>query len=121
MSTSLRCGSLLAPSSAPLGGERFEPLLAHGNVEVEQILSGESDQPVDYLQDHDEWVTLLAGGAVLDVEVERLRLRPGDWVFLPARVPHRVVSTAAGTSWLAVHVRPLAEASGPVGGPAGGG
>jgi len=51
-------------------------------------------------------VTLLAGAAVLDVDGDRMHLGPGDWAFLPADVPHTVVSTAAGTSWLAVHLHP---------------
>lgn len=59
-----------------------------------------------YLQEQDEWVTLLAGGAVLDVDGERLELGPGDWAFLPAGVAHAVVRTDAATSWLAVHVFP---------------
>ena len=48
---------------------------------------------------------MLAGGAVLEVDGRRLKLAPGDWVFLPAGVPHTVARTAAGTSWLAVHLR----------------
>lgn len=71
---------------------------------VEQILSGRNDQPVDFVQDHDEWVAVLAGAAVLDVEGERLDLRPGDWVLLPSGVRHSVVTTEAGTSWLALHL-----------------
>jgi cupin 2 domain-containing protein len=73
---------------------------------VEQILSAASERSRRYVQEQDEWVTLLAGAAVLEVDGERLRLAPGDWVFLPAAVPHTVESTAAGTSWLAVHLFP---------------
>lgn len=71
---------------------------------VEQILSGPDVEPEDYLQDHDEWITLLAGAAVLDVGGERVELGPGDWVLLPGGVPHRLVEVQGGSHWLAVHV-----------------
>jgi cupin 2 domain-containing protein len=74
---------------------------------VEQILSGPDVAPEDYLQDQDEWITLLAGAAVLDVGGERVELGPGDWVLLPAGVPHRLVEVQSGSNWLAVHVHPV--------------
>ncbi|MDP1807020.1 MAG: cupin domain-containing protein [Acidimicrobiales bacterium] len=73
---------------------------------MEQILSGPDVDPADYLQDSDEWITLLAGAAVLEVGGERVELGPGDWVLLPAGVPHRLVEVESGSNWLAVHVHP---------------
>ena len=70
----------------------------------EQILSGADVEPEDYLQDQDEWVVVLAGRAVMDVGGNRVELATGDWVLLPAGVPHRLVDVDAGTNWLAVHV-----------------
>ena len=75
-----------------------------GHVVVEQILSGRLDDPVDYCQEHDEWVVVLEGGAVLEVGNERLDMSGGDWVLLPAGVSHRLAETQPGTSWLAIHV-----------------
>jgi len=75
-------------------------------VRIEQILSAASQVPHDYLQDDDEWVVVLAGGAVLDVDGERRTLATGDWAFLPAGVPHAVIETEAGTNWLAVRLQP---------------
>jgi cupin 2 domain-containing protein len=73
-------------------------------VVFEQILSGADVKPEDYLQDQDEWVVVLAGRAVMEVAGDRVELAAGDWVLLPAAVPHRLVEVDAGTNWLAVHV-----------------
>lgn len=96
-------GRLLPPGDAPAVGERMEELARVAGVLVEHILSGELGAPVDYNQAHDEWVLVLSGRARLDVGSEHLELTGGDWVMLPAHVPHRLVETEAGTSWLAVH------------------
>ena len=69
---------------------------------VEQILSGVLSEPQGYEQDHDEWVVVLAGGEVLDVDGVAHELGAGDWWLLPAGTPHRLLRTEPGTSWLAV-------------------
>jgi cupin 2 domain-containing protein len=103
----VRRGHLHDAASAPAAGEeRFLELLAHRNLVVEQILSGVSERPSEYLQDQDEWVLVLAGGASMTVDGEPVELGPGDWVFLPGGVPHSVERTQEGTSWLAVHLHP---------------
>jgi uncharacterized cupin superfamily protein len=81
-----------------------EPVVRLRGLTVRQILSGRLDARQDYLQDDDEWVVVLDGSAVLEVAGERRTMGPGDWVLLPAGVPHAVVETAAGTNWLAVHL-----------------
>jgi cupin 2 domain-containing protein len=93
---------LLDGAAAPAVGEVTHLLGAGHGFTVEQILSGRLDVPSDFDQPHDEWVVLLEGSAVLEVVGERRVLGRGDWLLLRAHVPHRVVSTAAGTSWLAV-------------------
>jgi cupin 2 domain-containing protein len=57
------------------------------------------------VQDQDEWVVVLAGAAVVEVEGDRLDLRAEEWLFLPSGVLHTVLETEPGTSWLAVHLR----------------
>jgi mannose-6-phosphate isomerase-like protein (cupin superfamily) len=74
----VRRGRLREPSAAPPTGERVEPLVQVRNMAVEQILSGRLEEPVDYRQEQDEWVAVLAGSAVLVVDGERLELHPGD-------------------------------------------
>ena len=99
----LRRGRLFGASSAPEVGERVERLVELGGSVIEQIVSGELDQPVEFNQDHDEWFVLLQGGAELEVEGETLVLGSGEWMFLPSGTPHRLVATTPGSSWLAVH------------------
>jgi cupin 2 domain-containing protein len=96
-------GRLRPPADAPAAGERSDPIARLGRVSIHQILSGSLASPVDFDQAHDEWVVVLAGGAVLQVGDERVDLRAGDWILLPARVQHRLVETQPGTSWLALH------------------
>jgi mannose-6-phosphate isomerase-like protein (cupin superfamily) len=101
-----RKGRLLGPDEAPEHGERFELLVDRDGVIVEQILSAASTEPSSFLQPHDEWVVVTTGAATLDVGGERHELGPGDWVLIPGGVPHTVERTAAGTTWLAVHLPP---------------
>jgi cupin 2 domain-containing protein len=113
MSAEVARGRLREPSAAPARSEEFFELVRCRNLVVEQILSGELDEPLEYLQEQDELVLLLAGGAELSVGGETLKLEPGDWVFLPARVPHSVRRTEPETSWLAVHLHPGPGRTGP--------
>ena len=95
-------GRLAPPAIAPTRGETTAVLAVTAGFTVEQVLSGELDASVAYLQDHDEWFVVLAGGGVLDVDGVEHALGAGDWWCLPAGTPHRLVSTSPGTSWLAV-------------------
>jgi cupin 2 domain-containing protein len=99
-------GRLRPSSEAPAVGERSEEVGRLGGIVVEQILSGSLSAPVDYDQDHDEWVVVLGGGATLEVGDERRDLVAGDWVLLRAHERHRLVRTQPGTSWLALHASP---------------
>jgi mannose-6-phosphate isomerase-like protein (cupin superfamily) len=95
-------GRLQDPGAAPTVGEQVDELARTGAAVIEQITSGRLTVPVDYVQDVDEWVVVLAGRAVLEVDGVRLELTDGDWVLLPAGTPHRLLETEPGTSWLTV-------------------
>ena len=99
----------LGTGDVPPDGERFVELARLGDAVVDEILSSATPDTALQVQDHDEWVVLLAGHAELDVAGEVHTLRPDDWLFLPERTPPRVMSTAAGSLWLAVHAPPLAH------------
>ncbi len=79
-------------------------LLVHRAARIERIVSfGHSTEWYD--QDEDEWVAVLAGHAELEFDDgTRRRLIPGDHVYLPAHLRHRVASTSTTepTIWLAV-------------------
>lgn len=96
-------GNLFANAEPPIEGERFEFLGDLGGVRIEQIVSSARPELVEYDQAHDEWVVLLSGTAELEVAGQRLCMREGDYVLLPAHTRHRVLATSRGARWLAVH------------------
>lgn len=106
----MQTGNLFVDIEAPASGERFERLLAHRNLLIERIISSASTTPFESVQTQDEWVVLLQGKATLDVEGDRVELRSGDYVFLPAGTAHTVLCVSDGALWLAVH---LHQASAP--------
>ncbi|HOI87663.1 MAG TPA: cupin domain-containing protein [Lentimicrobium sp.] len=82
--------------------------LTGGDVLIERIVSrGHVTAPGEwYDQEKDEWVVLLTGEAGLEYENgTNINLRPGDYLFIPARKRHRVTytSTEPPCIWLAVH------------------
>ncbi len=87
-------------------GEAFEELARCRNVRIERILSSDRPESVLYDQVQDEWVCLLQGEAELWIDGETLTLRPGDYRFIPAGTPHRVIKTSTQPRclWLAVHI-----------------
>ncbi len=95
-------GRLAAPDLAPARGETTIPVATAAGFTVEQILSGRLDGTQAYAQDHDEWVVVHAGTAVLEVGGVEHHLSAGDWWLLPAGTPHRLLRTEPATSWIAV-------------------
>ena len=79
------------------------------NLRLERIVSFGNASPEGfwYNQTEHEWVVLLTGEAVLEFVNTTLPLAPGDWVFIPAHLRHRVVRTASHspTRWLAIFFR----------------
>ena len=101
-------GQLFASLPGAGAAEEFLLLASNGTTRVERIVSTGQASPADFWYDQaeDDFVALLAGGAVLTIagRAEPLRLEPGDWVNLPAHCRHRVewTSTEPPTVWLAV-------------------
>jgi cupin 2 domain-containing protein len=92
-------------------GEVFADLVRCRNVHIERILSSDRPESVLYEQAQDEWVCLLQGEAELWIDGETVTLNPGDYRFIPAGAPHRVMKTSAQPRclWLAVHIHAAPE------------
>jgi len=102
----MQTGHLLRDAAAPGDGERFEQILALRDLVIERIVSSATATPAEYLQPQDEWVLLVHGEATLRVAGEPVTLKSGDYLFLPALVPHTVERVSEGAVWLAVHLHP---------------
>ncbi len=94
--------SLAQPPSP--GSENFETLHHDEHVKIERITSNSVKKGEWYDQDHDEWVTLLQGEAVLEFKEGSKRLTAGDTLFIEKHLRHRVLETSAYAIWLVVHL-----------------
>jgi cupin 2 domain-containing protein len=105
-------GNLLRIAAPPSGPEELLELLAAGaGYRIERIVSAGQVTATGewYDQPWDEWVALLQGRATLRYEDGRVvGLGPGDWLWIPAAVRHRVEETSAEPPcvWLAIHLEP---------------
>ena len=98
----------LAPLRAvipdPNAGAEVIHQAARAVVELPEI---SVDSLTSLIEEHPEWVLLLAGSASLIFEgkTEPLVLEPGSYVHIEAHVRHRVAWTdpSVPTVWLAIH------------------
>ena len=88
----------------PQSGETFTTLLKHKNIKINRIVSSNTLDDTEYMQEEDEWLVLLEGEATLLLHDERKTLLKGDTLFIPSKTRHRVLSTQNGTVWLTVHI-----------------
>ena len=100
----MQSGNLFSDAAPPQVGERFDTILTHKNLVVERIISSAVIAPQEYIQTQDEWVLLMQGEAELRVNGVLVSLHKGDYIFLPAGVPHTVERTVDNTIWLAIHL-----------------
>jgi len=101
--------NLLVVSDAMIGQpkEHFEDLLRNPDVRIERIVSTGQTTPegIWYDQAEDEWVALLQGEATLQFgNGTIMKLKPGDYLLIPAHRKHRVTftSTQPPAIWLAI-------------------
>ncbi|ELS33678.1 MULTISPECIES: cupin domain-containing protein [Pseudanabaena] len=88
--------------------EIFEKIISSKNLLIERIISAGQTTPDGewYDQGTDEWVILLQGKAeIAYFNGERIELKSGDYLLLPAHTKHRVefTSNEPPCIWLAVH------------------
>ena len=88
----------------PKNGEDFTTLLEYKNIKINRIVSSSDVEPVEYIQNEDEWVVVIEGEAILLLENEEKILQKGDTLFIPAKTTHKVLKTSDGTVWLTVHI-----------------
>jgi len=95
----------------PAATEELVTLLEKPGLRIERIVSTGQVSPEGFWYDQlqDEWVVLLSGAAGLrfENETEIRKLKPGDWLHIPAHTKHRVEWTDANAPsvWLAVHFK----------------
>ena len=102
--------NLLENIPGELPEELFTVLAENENVKIERIVSDGQSSPKDFWYDleRNEWVVLISGSATLSIEtaedIEKIELKSGDHLLIPAHQRHRVESTSETekTIWLAV-------------------
>ncbi|KIM09440.1 MAG: cupin [Sulfurovum sp. PC08-66] len=94
----------LFDATIPKEGEIFTTLLEHKNIKIIRIVSSNPLQPTTYIQEEDEWVVIIQGGALLRIEEEDKILKKGESLFIPSQTKHSVESVEEGTIWLALHI-----------------
>ena len=86
------------------GCEHFETLCEHAGGTIERIASNTFVNGQWYDQEHDEWVMLMQGSALMEFDNhKKITLSPGDYLLIKAHQRHRVVKTSEDTLWLAIH------------------
>jgi cupin 2 domain-containing protein len=76
---------------SPKSGEDFTTLLEHKNIKINRIISASDIEPVEYMQEEDEWLVLLEGEATLLLDDKETILTKGETLFIPAKTPHCVL------------------------------
>jgi len=93
-----------------LESEVFEEVLKSDQVRIERILSNGQTTPAEdwYDQNEHEWVLVLEGAGQIEYEDgSEVRLKKGDYLYIPAHKKHRVSWTDPDqiTVWLAIFYR----------------
>ena len=100
--------NLFAELPDTLEDEEFYELCRCRNLTIERIVSAPHTRSDLMIQEQDEWVLVLQGHALLTLDGEQRPLTEGDFLFIPAGSPHRVLDTSGDPLcvWLAVHLYP---------------
>jgi cupin 2 domain-containing protein len=101
-------GNILSKIPADKDKEIFQTILVNKKLTIERIVSrGQSTKKGKWLKEaFDEWVMVIKGAGQLRFSTgdSVIKLKAGDYVFIPANTLHRVEWTAPRekTIWLAV-------------------
>lgn len=94
--------NIYAISDPAADTELFVTLHQTQNLKIEAIRSRLVRSGEMYTQEEDEWVILIRGTALLEIEKKEHLLCAGDNLFLPRHTPHRVLSTSDDALWIGV-------------------
>lgn len=86
--------------------EQFDCILKGRNYRIDRIVSSGHTSPEGfyYDQEDDEWIMLVQGETVLELEGEFIEMKAGDCLFLPKNCKHRIERTSIEPAcvWLCV-------------------
>lgn len=103
------CGNIFADLPEIKKRELFQVIIKNKKLKLERIISkGQVTKEGHWLkQTRNEWVILLKGKAILRLwgEKDLIKLKSGDYVFIPKNLKHKVEWTAPDQKsvWLALH------------------
>ena len=102
--------NLLSSLPHKIDSEIFENLVHSDHIKIERILSKGHSSPASgwYDQDENEWILVLKGsGVVVFDDGNKVTLKKGDYLNIPARKKHKVSWTdpKTVTVWLAIFYR----------------
>lgn len=96
--------NLFSADTANKQEEHFSTLLKTENIHIEKIVSNGQTSSKWYEQEKDEWVVLIDGEAtLLFYDKSELKLKKGEYVYIPKMKKHKVTYTSSPAIWLAVH------------------
>jgi len=106
-SESMKPGNIFESIPEEFDDELFDLIIQHGDVKIERIVSKGHASPKSgwYDQDHNEWIIVLKGEAIITLEnEEKINLKGGCHLNIPAHTKHKVTWTKPKTDtvWLAV-------------------
>jgi cupin 2 domain-containing protein len=102
----IKVENIFGATEGALGKEDFLNLLESDNVKVQRVVSHAASSPEEFWYDqaHAEWVMIVRGEATLVFESgQRIEMKEGDYLTIPAHTRHRVHQTGPETIWLVVH------------------
>ncbi len=97
--------NLLKATGHSVDQEHHATLIQNRHVRLQRIESPARFRSEPFLQPEDEWILVLQGEGTLDIAGEKVTLRVGDSLMIPAETPHQVLTTSTDPLciWLTLH------------------
>lgn len=87
--------------------ETFKTLFKNASITIKKIISPKSFQSKVFRQDYDEFVVILKGKAIMEIEGKKIFLPKNRPFFIPKKTKHQILSTSKSmeTEWFAVYIK----------------